>query len=219
MALSRIHRLVIVSVAAVMLAPVIAAVARSRQPGEIPLSVGSDGFGVYFATDAGGVGVSPVVHGSSRVFAVLRNEINFFVNLGSSNGRTASPLNMCVDLTIPITGTARGVYCDDLQSNTSDSQSLLAMVSGQTLSKRFQITWQDQTGTYWLRFGSDADTSAVAITCGESDTAGCQAWRLETEGGMAGSAARLWHLPSAKRSTTTDLGTYHVPFGWNVQRD
>jgi len=219
MAISRIPRLAIFSIVAVMLASAIAASARGQQVREIPLSVGSDGFGVYFVTDTSGGQVSPVVHGSSRVFAVLRNEINVFVNLGSSNGKTGSPLNMCVDLTMPITGAARGVYCDDLQSNTSDSQSLLALADGQTISKRFQITWQDGTGTYWLRFGSEGDTDDVALTCTEADGAGCLVWRVEPEGGTAGSAARLWHLPSAKRSTTMDLGTYHVPFGWTVQRN
>jgi len=217
MAILRTPGLVTLSVVAALVAPAAAADARGQHAREIPLSVGSVGYGVYFIADSTGVQVSPVIHGSNAVFAVLRNEINLFVNLGSSNGKTTSPLSICVDLTMPITGSARGVYCGDLQSNTSDSQSLVTLVPGQARSKRFQITWQDATGTYWLRFGSEADTNQVALTCVEADGTGCVAWKVEPEGGATGSAARLWHLPSAKRSTTIDLGTYYVPFAWDVQ--
>ena len=156
-----------------------------------------------------------VTHGVDLVSAVLRSDINAFVNLGSSNGRSASPRDLCVDLSDPVSGPAWSVpYCGDLQSNTSDGQLMRYMNAGESIDKRFQVSWRDATGTYWLRFGSDGtSTDTVRLTCDSSDAGECAAWTM-TPNGTA--IARLTFLSSARRSLTTVVGDYRVPFSWVI---
>jgi hypothetical protein len=141
---------------------------------------------------------------SELVAAELRNDVNFFVDLGSN--KTMSSRDICVDLSVPAgNAVPRGQRCTDMHWNTAGAGSLSTMLLGETQLKRMQLYWTDSDGTYYLRWGSnDSIQNWVTVTCVAADTAACSAWTLSHPTARAS-------LSLSTRRALLQLGDYEVP--------
>jgi len=147
---------------------------------------------------------------SELVSAELRNDVNFFLDLGSN--KALSPRDICVNLNVPVgDATPRARPCADMHWNTSDAGSLSAMPPGAHQNKRMQLYWTDSQGTYYLRWGSsDSIANWVTVTCDDGDTAGCFAWTISNPN------ARVARLTLSTRKALLQLGDYDVPVDLKV---
>ena len=144
---------------------------------------------------------------SELVTADLRNEVNFFLDLGTS--RSESERSLCVDLSQPTSGVPRGVVCADMHWNTSDAGSLTSLQPEQWVDKRMQLFWTTAAGTYYLRWGNDSLTNWVTVTCRATAPTGCVDWTIANPAGQA-------RLTLSTRKGVTELGTYLVPVQMRV---
>ena len=174
----------------------------------LPLGSGASPTGI---SDVPGSSGTYQTQTSELVEAELRNDVNFFLDLGSN--RALSSRDICVDLTVPVAGSGAQSLnrpCADMHWNTSDSGSLRAMLVSGFQYKRMQLYWTDSQGTYYLRWGNnDSIANWMTVTCVDGDSGGCLAWTVSNPTARA-------RLTLSTRKAVLQLGEYEVPVDLKV---